>query len=79
MSKALIPRDASTLVLVDYQARLMPALFESEAVLANALRLAQPEFAERLMRAHLGDIISTLDLSGPARIGSDLVQVLAKR
>ncbi len=31
----------SQLVLVDYQARLMPAIFEGAAVLANALRLAQ--------------------------------------
>ncbi|MFZ4284861.1 isochorismatase family protein [Variovorax sp. HJSM1_2] len=31
----------SQLVLVDYQARLMPAIFEAQPVLANALRLAQ--------------------------------------
>lgn len=31
----------SQLVLVDYQERLMPAIFEAEAVLANARRLAQ--------------------------------------
>ena len=37
----LLDAAESQLVLVDYQARLMPALFESEAVLANALRLAQ--------------------------------------
>ena len=37
----LLEAAESQLVLVDYQARLMPALFESEAVLANALRLAQ--------------------------------------
>jgi len=43
----LLEAAESQLVLVDYQARLMPALFESEAVLANALRLAQ---LARLMR-----------------------------
>lgn len=37
----LLDAAESQLVLVDYQARLMPALFESAAVLANALRLAQ--------------------------------------
>jgi hypothetical protein len=37
----LLEAAESQLVLVDYQARLMPALFESESVLANALRLAQ--------------------------------------
>ncbi|MCX7247776.1 MAG: isochorismatase family protein, partial [Burkholderiales bacterium] len=31
----------SQLVLVDYQSRLMPAIFENTLVLANALRLAQ--------------------------------------
>src|SRR5690606_24594168 len=31
----------SQLVLVDYQERLMPAIFEGTAVLANARRLAQ--------------------------------------
>ncbi|WP_309830283.1 isochorismatase family protein [Paracidovorax wautersii] len=31
----------SQLVLVDYQERLMPAIFEGPAVLANAVRLAQ--------------------------------------
>lgn len=31
----------SQLVLVDYQARLMPAIFESAHVLANAMRLAR--------------------------------------
>ncbi len=31
----------SQLVLVDYQSRLMPAIFEAPLVLANALRLAQ--------------------------------------
>jgi nicotinamidase-related amidase len=37
----LLDADDSQLVLVDYQARLMPAIFEGELVLANALRLAR--------------------------------------
>ena len=31
----------SHLVLIDYQARLMPAIFEAPQVLANAVRLAR--------------------------------------
>jgi nicotinamidase-related amidase len=37
----LIELEESQLVLVDYQARLMPALWEGELALANALRLAE--------------------------------------
>ena len=37
----LLDASESQLVLIDYQARLMPALPEADAVLANALRLAQ--------------------------------------
>ena len=37
----LLDASASQLVLVDYQSRLMPAIFEGPAVLANAVRLAQ--------------------------------------
>ena len=37
----LLDADESQLVLVDYQEKLMPAIFESQAVLANAMRLAQ--------------------------------------
>ena len=37
----LIDVDMSQLVLVDYQTRLMPAMFESELVAANAVRLAK--------------------------------------
>ena len=37
----LLDVSESQLVLVDYQARLMPAIFEGPLVLANALRLAQ--------------------------------------
>jgi nicotinamidase-related amidase len=37
----LLELETSQLVLVDYQIRLMPAMLESDAVLQNALRLAQ--------------------------------------
>ena len=37
----LLDADESQLVLVDYQARLMPAIHESALVAANALRLAR--------------------------------------
>jgi nicotinamidase-related amidase len=37
----LLDADDSQLVLVDYQARLMPAIHEANLVLANALRLAR--------------------------------------
>ena len=37
----LLESEDSQLVLVDYQARLMPAIFENQLVVANATRLAQ--------------------------------------
>jgi len=37
----LLDASESQLVLVDFQARLMPAIFEGSQVLANAVRLAQ--------------------------------------
>jgi len=37
----LLDASESQLVLVDFQVRLMPAIFESEQVLANAVRLGQ--------------------------------------
>jgi nicotinamidase-related amidase len=37
----LLDADDSQLVLVDYQARLMPSIHEGELVLANAMRLAR--------------------------------------
>jgi nicotinamidase-related amidase len=43
----LLESELSQLVLVDYQTRLMPAIFEAPLVLANAVRLAQ---AAKLMQ-----------------------------
>ncbi|HYF41080.1 MAG TPA: isochorismatase family protein [Ramlibacter sp.] len=58
----LLDADDSQLVLVDYQARLMPAIHESQAVLANAMRLARmaqlfevPAFGTEQNPAGLGE------------------------
>ena len=37
----LLNADESQLVLVDYQTRLLPVIFEGAAVIANAVRLGQ--------------------------------------
>src|SRR5665647_2972586 len=37
----LLDADDSQLVLVDYQVRLMPVIFENELVIANAVRLTR--------------------------------------
>ena len=37
----LLDAEDSQLVLVDYQLRLMPAIFENQQVIANAVRLAR--------------------------------------
>ena len=49
----------SQLVLVDYQERLMPAIFEGPAVLANARRLAVPT-PGRGVRFLVGDVVEAL-------------------
>jgi nicotinamidase-related amidase len=63
----LLDADDSQLVLVDYQARLMPGIHESQAVLANALRLARmaqlfevPAFATEQNPEGLGENPSEL-------------------
>ncbi len=45
----LLDADDSQLVLVDYQLRLMPAIFESQQVIANAVRLARLAAALRMV------------------------------
>lgn len=61
----LIDVDMSQLVLVDYQTRLMPAMFESELVVANAVRLAKlaallevPAFYTEQYPSGLGNTVS---------------------
>jgi nicotinamidase-related amidase len=63
----LLELEQSQLVLVDYQLRLMPAMLEGEAVLANALRLAQmaatlelPTFLTEQNPSKLGETIPAL-------------------
>lgn len=57
----LLDADDSQLVLVDYQERLMPAIHEGEAVVANALRLAQ---LAQLMRVPM-----VVTAQNPAKLG----------
>jgi len=63
----LLELDNSQLVLVDYQLRLMPALHEGDAALANALRLAQmaallrvPVFVTEQNPSRLGETVAAL-------------------
>ena len=77
----LLDPDESQLVLVDYQIRLMPAMLEGVATLANALRLAQmaallrvPVFATEQNPAKLGGSVPELD----AALKQANARVLAK-
>ncbi len=58
----LLDADDSQLVLVDYQARLMPAIFEHQLVTANALRLAR---LAKLMAVPLWGTEQNPDKLGP--------------
>ena len=85
----LLDADESQLVLVDYQARLMPAIHEGPLVLANALRLAQMAQALRRDGARVVEAadgseglrrarrhrpdVIVLDLSLPGRDGFDVL------
>ena len=59
----LLDANDSQLVLVDYQARLMPAIFDHAAVLANAVRLGQ------LARLMAVPVIGTEQ--NPSRLGEN--------
>ena len=59
----LLDADDSQLVLVDYQARLMPAIHENALVLANALRLAR--------LAHLMEVPVWGTEENPAALGEN--------
>ena len=65
----LLDASLSQLVLVDYQARLMPVIFEGEAVAANAVRLGQ--FA-RLM-----EVPAFGTEQNPSKLGENLPAVRA--
>ena len=65
----LLDATESQLVLVDYQARLMPAIFDNAAVLANAVRLAQ------LARLMAVPVIGTEQ--NPSRLGENAPELRA--
>ena len=65
----LLDATESQLVLVDYQERLMPAIFEGQAALANAIRLAQI--------ARLVDVPVWGTEQNPTRLGSNDAQLRA--
>ena len=59
----LLEADDSQLVLVDYQAKLMPVIHEADAVLGNAMRLCR--------MAQLLDVPSWATEQNPARLGAN--------
>ena len=65
----LLDATESQLVLVDYQERLMPAIFEGQAALANAVRLAQV--------ARLVDVPVWGTEQNPSRLGGNDAQLRA--
>ena len=65
----LLDADDSQLVLVDYQARLMPVIFENELVIANALRLAR--------MARLLEVPVWGTAQNPGKLGQNLPEVQA--
>jgi nicotinamidase-related amidase len=65
----LLDADDSQLVLVDYQTRLMPVIFENERVIANAVRLA------RMAKALQVPVWGTEQT--PDKLGHNLPEVVA--
>ena len=65
----LLDAAESQLVLVDYQAKLMPAIFESAVVFANAVRLGQI--------AKLMDVPTWGTEQNPSRLGENSPQIRA--
>jgi len=65
----LLDADDSQLVLVDYQARLMPVIFENEMIVANALRLA------RMARSM--EVPVWLTEQNPDRLGRNMPELIA--
>ena len=63
----LLDADDSQLVLVDYQTRLMPVIFENEIVIANALRLAR--------MARLMDVPIWGTAQNPDKLGQNLPEI----
>ncbi|MBT2302806.1 isochorismatase family protein [Variovorax paradoxus] len=65
----LLDASQSQLVLVDYQARLMPAIFEGEAVVGNAVRLGR--------MARLLDVPVWGTEENPSKLGENLAEIRA--
>ena len=65
----LLDATESQLVLIDFQAKLMPAIFESAAVMANAIRLGQI--------AKLMDVPIWGTEQNPSRLGQNLPEIRA--
>jgi nicotinamidase-related amidase len=65
----LLDVSESQLVLVDYQARLLPAIFDNAAVVANALRLAQA--------AQLLDVPAWGTEQNPSKLGQNPAELRA--
>lgn len=65
----LLDASQSQLVLVDYQARLMPAIFEADAVVKNAVRLGR--------LAQLADVPAWGTEQNPAKLGENVPELRA--
>jgi nicotinamidase-related amidase len=65
----LLEADDSQLVLVDYQAKLMPAIHEADAVLGNAMRLAR--------MAQLLEVPAWATEQNPTRLGENPAELRA--
>ena len=65
----LLDADDSQLVLVDYQTRLMPVIFENEIVVANAVRLAR---MARIMQVPVWDTAQN-----PEKLGQNMPEIQA--
>lgn len=65
----LLEADDSQLVLVDYQAKLMPAIHEADAVLGNAMRLAR--------MAQLLEVPTWATEQNPTRLGENPAELRA--
>jgi nicotinamidase-related amidase len=63
----LLDASQSQLVLVDYQPRLLPAIFESDRVLANAVRLGQ--------LARLLEVPAWGTEQNPSRLGENVTEL----
>ena len=84
----LLDADDCQLVLVDYQIRLMPAIFDCEAVLANAVRLARMAQAMQMpvwgteqtpdkLGTQVPEVLAALDAAGGRTLGKSHFSAVA--